>query len=129
MKKTKTIVEKYIKFCAQSKEQINRNVGNDHLGVRFSEVVEFIDYYKSGDHKTLFEKYDFPASVAEVFPDVEMSIETVHEAYQRLRAKDNPLRNYMILLIIEDSSENKIMQKRVKRGSFDIYKKYQKKYG
>ena len=88
----KSILTDYINHTITTPtDAINGYVPNSHIGVLFSEVYEFIEYYESGEHVALFEKYDFESIVAEVFPEVEITDDSVHVAYQKLREKRNDL--------------------------------------
>lgn len=115
----KELVTAYVLYTVHATKPLNDYVPNSHIGKRFCEVLEFIGYYESDEHLNVFASYNFEAIVREVFCDSVLNDLNVHAAYQRLRERENALRNLMKLLMIE---HDELMAKRVERGMFDIYK-------
>ena len=116
-------VKRYILYTINCTNKLNEYVPNSHIGITFSEVYEFIEYYNSGEHTNIFNKYDFTKMVEEVFSGEEILTDgIVHNSYQILREKRNDLRNIMMLLMIEHQED--LMPKRVSKGMFKIYEKF-----
>jgi len=121
MSALKDLVSEYIQYTIDTDTVLNSYVPNSHLGVVFSEVIEFIGYYDCNEHTDIFSTIDFESMVRDVFKDTQLTDDNVHEAYQRLRERDNRLRNIMKLLMI---MHDELMSKRVERNSDAIYREF-----
>lgn len=97
----------YILFLKETDEaeQVNEYVPNSHLVEQFEEVIDALvyelyfeaDFQHAGVHFLKYATRDFPA--IENLPPPE-KIKIIHAAYQRLRQKDNEIRNNLKLMDI-----------------------------
>ncbi len=105
-KHIKNLVD-YILFLKETDaaEQVNEYVPNSHLVEQFEEVIDALVYelYFEADFRRA--QIEFHKYAATDFPPIddlsrEQKARIVHEAYQRLRQKDNPIRNNLKLMDI-----------------------------
>ena len=93
-------------FLNQAQKPLNPHVPNSHIAQLFEEVIDAMvmelyfkeDFEKAGIEFIKHAEHDF-ASI-EGKPDSEQ-IEIIHQAYQKLREKDNEIRNNLKLMDIK----------------------------
>lgn len=103
------VLSDFILYCVNLNEQdqINPHVPNSHIAKLFEEVIDamVMELYFEEDFKKAcieFIRYaerDFKA--IEHLKTEEEKIEVIHEAYQKLRQKDNEIRNNLKLMDIK----------------------------
>ncbi|BDD04599.1 Eco57I restriction-modification methylase domain-containing protein [Aureibacter tunicatorum] len=106
-KKVLGILVDYIQFLYKEKEPINEYVPNSHIAELFEEVIDglvFELYFKKVFKlvNITFLKYaerDYPS--LEGIEETKQKKEIIHNAYQKLREKDNEVRNNLVLMKID----------------------------
>ncbi len=101
------IIAQIIQYIIKLKNTINEYVPNSHIVDIFEEVIDGMVYelYFKEDFEAVnieFIKYaerDFKS--IEGIDDESEKIKIIHEAYQKLREKDNEIRNNLKLMLIE----------------------------
>lgn len=101
------LVDYIIATKKQKEKQINPHVPNSHISQLFEDVIDAMvmelyfdeDFEKAGIEFIKYAKRDFEA--IEHLKTEEDKIEVIHEAYQKLRQKDNEIRNNLKLMDIK----------------------------
>ncbi len=98
----------YILFLKDSdnEEQINDYVPNSHIAEQFEEVIDALVYELYFEEDFRRENIEFIKYAERDFPSIENlehseKVETIHTAYQKLRQKDNEIRNNLKLMDIK----------------------------
>ncbi|NTU73135.1 N-6 DNA methylase [Candidatus Roizmanbacteria bacterium] len=105
-KKIIEVVVNYMLFINKTSKQINDHVPNIHLFQLFEEVIDAMvmelyfkeDFEKAGIIFTQYAKRDFEPIEGKL--EV-VQIEIIHQAYQKMREKDNEIRNNLKLMDIK----------------------------
>jgi adenine-specific DNA-methyltransferase len=104
--KTISIFSNYILFLTTTKKEISNHVPNSHIAQLFEEVIDAMvmelyfkeDFENEGIEFIKYAERDFE-SIEE--KDEQEQIEIIHNAYQKLREKDNEIRNNLKLMDIK----------------------------
>lgn len=104
--KTIGVVAQMIMFLSSLKENLNNHVSNSHIAQHFEEVIDAMvmelyfkeDFEKAGIAFIHYAERDFESIEGKSEPE---QIEIIHRAYQKLREKDNEIRNNLKLMDIK----------------------------
>ncbi len=108
IKNTKSfeILVDYLLFVLSNKKEISDHVPNSHIAQLFEEVIDAMvmelyfkeDFEKAGIEFIKYVERDFESVEGKEGP---IQIEIIHNAYQKLREKDNEIRNNLKLMDIK----------------------------
>jgi adenine-specific DNA-methyltransferase len=96
----------FVLFLHREEESINHHVPNSHIAQLFEEVIDAMvmelyfkeDFKKAGIEFIKFAERDFESIEGKSEPE---QIEIIHRTYQKLREKDNEIRNNLKLMDIK----------------------------
>lgn len=105
-KRSFTNISRYVICLYSNKAAINPHVPNSHIAQLFEEVIDAMvmelyfkeDFEKAGIEFIKYAERDFESIEGKPEPE---QIEIIHRAYQKLREKDNEIRNNLKLMDIK----------------------------